>query len=48
MKKTVWRFGLISGAMLSAMMLATLPFEDAIGFDRARSSVTQRWSSPSS
>jgi hypothetical protein len=25
---------MISGAILSAMMLATLPFEDAIGFDR--------------
>src|SRR5215210_635081 len=35
MKKTVLTFGLISGAILSAMMLATLPFHDAIGFDRA-------------
>ena len=34
MKKTVLTFGLISGAVLSAMMLATLPFVDAIGFDR--------------
>jgi Protein of unknown function (DUF4199) len=33
MKKTVLTFGLISGAMLSAMMLATLPFHDEIGFD---------------
>jgi uncharacterized protein DUF4199 len=31
MKKTVLTFGLISGALLSAMMLMTLPFQDAIG-----------------
>jgi hypothetical protein len=35
MKKTVLTFGLISGAILSAMMLATLPFHDSIGFERA-------------
>jgi hypothetical protein len=35
MKKTVWTFGLIAGAILSAMMLLALPFQDAIGFDRA-------------
>ena len=34
MKRTVWTFGLISGAILSAMMAATLPFQDAIGYDR--------------
>ena len=34
MKKTVWTFGLISGAILSVMMLATIPFQDAIGYDR--------------
>jgi hypothetical protein len=34
MKKTVLTFGLISGAILSAMMLLTLPFQDAIGFDK--------------
>ena len=34
MKKTVWTFGLISGAIMSAMMLATIPFMDRIGFDR--------------
>jgi hypothetical protein len=34
MKKTVLTFGLISGAILSVMMLATMPFHDAIGFDR--------------
>lgn len=33
MKKTVLTFGLISGAILSAMMLATVPFMDTIGFD---------------
>jgi hypothetical protein len=32
-KRTVLTFGLIAGAMLSAMMLATLPFMDSIGFD---------------
>lgn len=35
MKKIVLTFGLISGAILSAMMLITLPFHDQIGFDRA-------------
>jgi hypothetical protein len=34
MKKTVLTFGLLSGAVISAMMLLTLPFQDAIGFDR--------------
>jgi hypothetical protein len=34
MKKTVWTFGLISGAVLSAMMLLTMPFVDEIGYDR--------------
>jgi hypothetical protein len=34
MKKTVWTFGLISGAILSVMMLAVLPFQDEIGFDK--------------
>jgi hypothetical protein len=34
MKKTVWTFGLISGAILSVMMLATMPFQEAIGYDR--------------
>lgn len=33
MKKTVWTFGLIAGAILSAMMLLTLPFVDEIGMD---------------
>jgi Protein of unknown function (DUF4199) len=34
MQKIVLTFGLIAGALLSAMMLATLPFLDRIGFDR--------------
>ena len=34
MKKTVLTFGLIAGAILSAMMLLTVPFMDEIGFDR--------------
>jgi len=34
MKRTVWTFGLIAGGILSAMMLAVLPFQDSIGFDR--------------
>lgn len=34
MKKTALTFGLISGAILSVMLLITAPFQDAIGFDR--------------
>ena len=34
MRKTVLTFGLIAGAMLSVMMLLTLPFLDRIGFDK--------------
>lgn len=34
MKKTVLTFGLIAGAVLSAMMLLTIPFMDRIGYDR--------------
>src|SRR5438552_11239652 len=34
MKKTVLTFGLISGAIMAAMMFATLPFVDKIGFDK--------------
>ncbi|HEX2207524.1 MAG TPA: DUF4199 domain-containing protein [Longimicrobium sp.] len=34
MKKTVWTFGLISGAILSAMMLLTMPFQLRIGPER--------------
>jgi hypothetical protein len=34
MKKTVWTFGLIAGAILSVWMVATMPFLDRIGFDK--------------
>ena len=34
MKKTVLTFGLISGAIMSLMMLSTLPFIDKIGFEK--------------
>ena len=34
MKKTVLTFGLISGGILSLMMLSTIPFVDQIGFDK--------------
>lgn len=34
MRKIVLTFGLISGVMLSVMMLLTLPFMDRIGFER--------------
>jgi len=33
MRKIVLTFGLIAGAILSAMMLITIPFQDRIGFD---------------
>ena len=33
MKKTVVTFGMISGALSSLMMLATIPFHDRIGFN---------------
>jgi hypothetical protein len=31
MKKTVWTFGLISGAIMALFMVATLPFANALG-----------------
>lgn len=34
MKKVVLTFGLIAGAILSAMMVLTMPFHDQIGFDK--------------
>ena len=34
MKRTVWTFGLISGAIISVMMAITVPFEEQIGSDR--------------
>jgi hypothetical protein len=33
MKKTVLTFGLISGAVISGLMLLMMPFHDAIGFE---------------
>ena len=35
MKKTVLTFGLISGVLLSAMMAATIPFQDEAGFNHS-------------
>jgi hypothetical protein len=35
MKKTVLTFGLISGAISSVMMVATVPFAHSIGFNKA-------------
>ena len=35
MKRTVLTFGLISGGILSLMMVLTMPFHEAIGSDRA-------------
>jgi uncharacterized protein YacL len=35
MKKPVLTFGLISGVVISVLMLATLPFAHQIGFSRA-------------
>jgi len=35
MKRIVLTFGLITGIILVAMMFLTLPFHDALGFDRA-------------
>jgi hypothetical protein len=34
MKRIVLTFGLIAGAIISVMLLVTIPFQDAIGFDR--------------
>src|SRR5262245_5736147 len=35
MKKTILTFGLISGAISSLMMVATIPFAHRIGFDKS-------------
>ena len=35
MKKTVWTFGLISGAIISILMALTIPFQDELGFDHS-------------
>ena len=34
MRKIVLTYGLIAGAILSVMMLVTIPFQDRIGFDK--------------
>jgi hypothetical protein len=34
MKKTVLTFGLISGAISTAMMLITIPFVDKVGWEK--------------
>ncbi len=34
MKRTILTFGMISGGFSSLMMVATVPFQDKIGFDR--------------
>jgi len=34
MKRIVLTFGLLSGAILSAMMILTLPFQEQLGFDK--------------
>lgn len=33
MKKTVWTFGLIAGAIMSVMMLITIPMQERIGYE---------------
>ena len=35
MKKTVWTYGLISGAIVSILMMVTIPFQDESGFDHS-------------
>ena len=35
MRKTILKFGLISGLLSSLMMIAALPFEDKIGYDHS-------------
>ena len=40
MKKTILTFGLISGAIISVLMVATVPFADRIGSATAISLVT--------
>ncbi len=35
MKRIVWTFGLIAGAVLAVMMVVTVPFMDTLGSDRA-------------
>ena len=35
MMRTVLKFGLLSGAVASVLLLCTMPFHDAIGFETA-------------
>lgn len=35
MKKTVWTYGLLSGAVVSALLAATIPFQGEDGFDHS-------------
>ena len=35
MKKTVWTFGLLSGALVSALLAVTIPFQGENGFDHS-------------
>jgi amino acid transporter len=35
MKKTVWTYGLMSGALASALMAVTIPFQDENGLDHS-------------
>ena len=35
MKKIVWTFGLISGAIISILMAITIPFQGELGFDHS-------------
>ena len=35
MKKTVWTFGLLAGALVSALLAATIPFQGEDGFDHS-------------
>jgi len=35
MKKTVWTYGLISGLIVSILMVLTIPFQDERGFDHS-------------
>ncbi|HEV2180066.1 MAG TPA: DUF4199 domain-containing protein [Gemmatimonadaceae bacterium] len=35
MKRTIWKFGLYAGGVMSVLMLVSLPFEKVIGYDLA-------------
>ena len=34
MKRIIWKFGLISGAIMSALMVVTMVYSNKIGIDR--------------